>query len=151
MLRYMMHNCPINCLFAAELLPGFGAISQSLSRRSEAPLFSRPSSLFCPLSSFLWPVFMYWGREQQSHHHHLDERWSHHRPSPIAAAPTAIGRGRVLRNHDNHTELVKGRPVKPKTFFFFFFFLNCILFFSPCFLNVLIAAVRRGLAGEEGE
>lgn len=53
MLRYMMHNCPINCLFATEALPGFGTISQSVSRRGDAHLvFPRPSSLSCPPSSF---------------------------------------------------------------------------------------------------
>lgn len=46
----MMHNCPINCLFAAELLLGFGTISQSLSRRDDTPLFFQPSSAFLPVA-----------------------------------------------------------------------------------------------------
>ena len=51
-----MHNCPINCLFATEALPGFGTISQSVSRRGDAHLFfPRPSSLSRPPSSFPQP------------------------------------------------------------------------------------------------
>lgn len=149
MFWYMIHNCPINCLFAAELLLAFGSewVSQSLSR---CPLFSpsipHVSVLYLPSCSL---CLCTGSREQQSHHRHLDERWSHHQPSPIATARPQLdaGRARVLCYHDNHFKLVKVWPVETSFFCFLFFYDSSdMLIYQPpwqwCW---------EGVAGEEGE
>lgn len=115
MLWHTMHNCPINCLFAAELLLGFGTISQSLSRRSDTPLFFQPATAFSPLAC----VYVLRQKAAVSSHH-LDERWSHHQPNPVTAAPP-IGKGWGVGYYDNHIALVKGRQFKQKALFLYLF------------------------------
>lgn len=122
-------NAPvITPLIACLLLQccwAFGTIAQKLVRACPDVLMllcSQAFLFFCPLTSFLSLVFMCWGRGAPvSHRHHLDERWSHHRPRPITAAPPQVeGGGRVLpwRPH----QIGQNETSHPKTLTFFFLY-----------------------------
>lgn len=131
----MVHNWPINCLFAAELLLGFGTISQGLSQWSDTPLFLHP--FLCFLSSIFLPVACVYVLRQRAavssssfrREMESSSAKSHH------CSPATIGRRGVLGYHDDHIKLVKVIPIKPRSFGVFFkLYFTLFLFLSMIIL-----------------
>lgn len=146
----MIHNCPINSLFAAEQLLAFGTISQSLSQRGDTPSRPRCSVLYLPSCSVCLCteaessslITIIWMRDGVIISQ-VPSLWPHQKWKVCVC----VGGG--LCYHDDLMKLVKVRPVKPKTWSF------CVVFFPPLWpfwyanLAAAAAVVGRGMPGEQ--